>query len=211
MGVTALVMAGGRGSRLALSEEKPLLRVGGKPVIERVIAALRGARKVESIVVAVSDYTPRTAELMLELAVSVVRTPGKEYVSDMGYAVKVLGLGSVLAVAADLPLLTGEVVDGIVERFERCGRSALTVVVPLETKKRLGLGGEYAFEFADRRVVPAGINVIDGLKIDEEELDQEICVLDLREVAVNINTVQELRVAESLFGEVSGNSCEKKL
>jgi len=199
MGVTALVMAGGKGTRLALSEEKPLLQVGGKPVIEHVIAALRNASKVESIVVAVSDYTPKTAKLMATFPVSIVITPGKEYVSDMGYAVKTLGLQTVLAIAADLPLITGEVIDAIIERYEQCGRSALTVVVPMETKEKLGLGGEYAFELGNRRVVPAGINVIDGQRIDEEELDQEICLLDSKEVAVNINTVQELRVAESLF------------
>ena len=203
MGVTALVMAGGKGTRMALSEEKPLLQVGGKPVIEHVITALRNAAKVESIVVAVSDYTPKTAKLMAAFPVSVVKTPGKEYVSDMGFAVRTLGLQTVLAIAADLPLITGEVIDAIIERYERCGRSALTVVVPMETKEKLGLGGEYAFELGNRRVVPAGINVIDGQRIDEEELDQEICLLDSKEVAVNINTVQELRVAESLFKKSS--------
>jgi GTP:adenosylcobinamide-phosphate guanylyltransferase len=50
-------------------------------------------------------------------------------------------------------------------------------------------------------VVPAGINVIDGRRIDEKELDEEICLLDRKEVAVNINTVQELSVAESLFAK----------
>jgi adenosylcobinamide-phosphate guanylyltransferase len=199
MGVTALVMAGGKGSRMALSEEKPLLRVGGKPVIEHVLAALKNAAKVESIVVAVSDFTPKTAKLVAAFPVSVIKTPGKEYVSDMGYAVRALGLQTVLAIAADLPLITGEVVDAIIERYERCGKPALSVVVPLETKKQLGLGGEYAFDVENKRVVPAGINVIDGRRVDEKELDEEICLLDRREVAVNINTVQELRVAESLF------------
>jgi len=44
MGVTALVMAGGKGTRMALPEEKPLLTVGGKPVIEHVLAALENAK-----------------------------------------------------------------------------------------------------------------------------------------------------------------------
>jgi adenosylcobinamide-phosphate guanylyltransferase len=199
MGVTALVMAGGKGTRLALSEEKPLLQVGGKPVIEHVITALRNAAKVESIVVAVSDYTPKTAKLMAAFPVSVVKTPGKEYVSDMGFAVKTLGLQTVLAIAADLPLITGEVIDAIIERYELCGKPALVVVVPLKTKKQLGLGGEYAFEFENKLVVPAGINMIDGRRVNEKELDEEVCLLDRRGVAVNINTVQELRIVESLF------------
>jgi len=199
MGVTALVMAGGKGTRMALSEEKTLLKIGGKTVIEHVLVALKNAEKVESIVVAVSDYTPKTAKFMTKFSAKVIKTPGNEYVSDMGYAVKKLKLQTVLAVAADLPLITGEVIDDIVERYEQCGKPALTVVVPMETKEKLGLGGEYAFEVRNKLVVPAGINVIDGRRIDEKELDEEICVVDNEEVAVNINTIQELRIAESLF------------
>ena len=203
MGVTALVMAGGKGTRMALSEEKPLLKIGGKTVIEHVLTALENAEKVDSIVVAVSDYTPKTARFMAKFPVKVIKTPGKEYVSDMGYAVKRLKLQMVLAVAADLPLITGETIDDIVERYEQCGKPTLTVVVPMETKEKLGLGGEYAFEVENRLVVPAGINVIDGRRIDEEELDEEICVVDRKEVAVNINTIQELRIAENLFTKSS--------
>jgi adenosylcobinamide-phosphate guanylyltransferase len=199
VGLTALVMAGGKGTRMVLSEEKPLLRVGGKPVIEHVLAALKNAKKVGSIVVAVSDYTPKTAQLMRQLEVSVIKTPGKEFVFDMGYAVRTLGLQTVLAIGADFPLITAEIVDAIVEGYERSEKPALSVVVPIETKKQLGLGGKYGFEFNGKRVVPAGINVIDGRRIDEEELEEEICVSDRKEVAVNINTVKELRIAEDLF------------
>ena len=201
MGVTALVMAGGKGTRMALSEEKPLLKVGGKTIIEHVLSALKDAKKVDSIVVAVSVYTPKTARFVAKFPVKVIETPGKEYVSDMGYAVKKLKLRTVLAIAADIPLITGEVVDAIVERYEQCGKPALAVVVPLETKEKLGLGAEYAFELEGRRVVPAGINVIDGRRIDEEELDQEVFVVDWKEVAVNINTLEELKIAERLFAE----------
>jgi adenosylcobinamide-phosphate guanylyltransferase len=199
MGVTALVMAGGKGARMTLSEEKPLLKVGGKPVIEHVLAALENAKKVDAIVIAVSEYTPKTAKHIAKVRVKVVQTPGKEYVSDMGYAVKTLKLHAVLAIGADLPLITGEIIDYIVECYERCGKPALTVAVPLDAKAKLGLGGEYAFEVDGELVVPAGINVVDGRRISEEELDEEICVVDKVEVAVNINTAQELKIAEELF------------
>lgn len=98
-----------------------------------------------------------------------------------------------------MPLITGEIIDDIVKRYERCGKPALTVAVPMAAKARLGLGGEYAFKFDGKLVVPAGINVIDGSKISEEELEQEVCIMDNVEVAVNINTVQELQIAEELF------------
>jgi len=35
MSVTALVMAGGKGIRMKREEEKPLLKIGGKPLIEQ--------------------------------------------------------------------------------------------------------------------------------------------------------------------------------
>jgi len=201
MGVTALVMAGGKGSRMALSEEKPLLQVGGKPVIAHVLAALKNAKKVDFVVVAVSDYTPKTAKLMSKFPVSFIQTPGKEYVSDMGYAVRALKLQTVLAIGADFPLITAEVIDAIVEYYEQSGKPALSVAVSMEIKAKLGLGGNYGFELNGKRVVPAGINVIDGRRIDEEEMDEEIYVSDRKEVAVNINTIQELRIAEELFSK----------
>lgn len=203
MRITALVMAGGRGSRMTISEEKPLLLVGEKPIIMYVLKALQDAKKVDSIAIAVSKYTPKTAKLMRELPVKVVKTPGKEYVSDMGYAVKRLKLKTVLTIGADLPLITGEVLDAILESYEQCGKSALTVVVPIEMKKRLGLTVEYAFESENKLVVPAGINVIDGRAIDKEELDQEICLLDNEKVAVNVNTLQELHIAENMIFKAS--------
>jgi len=58
----------------------------------------------------------------------------------------------------------------------------------------------------DEEVVPAGINVVDGGKIEEEELDQEICLLDDEKVAVNVNTLQELRIAETLISKAAKNS-----
>ena len=202
MGVTAVVTAGGKGSRMGLSGEKPLLEVGGKPAIAHVIESLQAAKKVESIVVAVTDFAPKTADFVSKFPVKIVKTPGKEYIYDMQYVIKKLKLETVLTIAADLPLITSEIIDSIAEDYERCGKPALTVVVPMETKTKLGMSGEYAFTLGDKLVVPTGINMIDGRKIDEEELDQEICVLDREEIAVNINTVQELRTAESMFKKV---------
>jgi adenosylcobinamide-phosphate guanylyltransferase len=200
MGVVALVMAGGKGTRMRIAEEKPLIKVCGKPVIEYVLAALKNAKKIGSIVVAVSSCTPKTAKFLNQFPVKVIETPGKDYVSDMGYAVQNLKLGVFLAIAADLPLVTGEMLDAIVERYERCGKPALTVAVPLETKTKLGMSREYSFKMDGKDVVPVGINVIDGHKqYGDEWLDQDIYLLNHYELAVNINTIQELQLAERLL------------
>lgn len=202
MTVTALVMAGGKGTRMALAEEKPLISVGGKPVIELVLEALKNAKKVDNVVVAVSCYTPKTAKYLEKFPIKVLTTPGKEYVSDMGYAVKTLKLQTVLAIAADMPLITAEIIDSILECYFASGKPALAVAVPLETKQRLGMSLGYAFEHDGRNVVPAGINVNDGAKIDDAELEQEVYILDSVNVAVNINTIEELRVAEEQYSRL---------
>ena len=203
MGVTALVMAGGRGTRMQLSEEKPLIKICGRPVIEYVLDALKKAKKINRIIVATSNSTPKTARYLSKFPVQVIETPGKDYVSDMGFASQMLGLGVFLAIAADLPLVTGEIVDKIVERYELCGKPALTVAVPLTTKEKLGMCVDYSFRMDEQEVVPVGINVIDGHKrYSDEWLDQDIYLLDQEELAVNINTLQELQLTEQLLGKV---------
>jgi len=97
--------------------------------------------------------------------------------------------------------------DAIVERYERCGKPALTVAVSLETKTKLGMCIAYSFKIGDKDVVPVGINVIDGhRRYGDEWLDQEICLLDRDELAVNINTVEELHLAERLLTKIARNS-----
>ena len=203
MGVTALVMAGGKGTRMKLKEEKPLLKVGGKSMIERILIALKNAKKVDEVVVAVSRHTPETARILKKSAVKVLETLGKDYISDTRYAVKKLRLSTVVTISADLPLVKSEVIDEVIERYEQCGKPALAVVVPAETKERLGLEMNYVFEAGERRLVPAGINVIDGKKINEEELEEETFIVDMEEVAVNVNTTEDLKIAERLFGRTS--------
>jgi adenosylcobinamide-phosphate guanylyltransferase len=202
MGVVALVMAGGKGTRMRIVEEKPLVKVCGKPVIEYVLEALKDSKKISAIIVATSSCTPKTTQLMKHLGVQVIETPGKDYVSDMGYAVQTLKLGVFLAIAADLPLVKGEMIDKIVDRYERCGKPALTVAVLLETKAKLGMCIEYSFKTGDKDVVPVGINVIDGQKrYGDEWLDQDIYLLNCEELVVNINTVSELHLAELLLNK----------
>ena len=200
--MTAVVMAGGKGSRLAFSEEKPLLSVAGKPVVACVLDALLGAKRVDSVVVAVSCRTPKTAAFVRGLPVRVVETPGEGYIPDMQFVIKELGLGAVLAIVSDLPLITNAVIDDVVERYELCGKPALTVAVPIETKTKLGAGVDYAFEAEGRTLVPTGINLIDGKLIDGGWMEQEVYVLEKDEVAVNVNTAEELRLAERLAKKI---------
>jgi adenosylcobinamide-phosphate guanylyltransferase len=199
MGITALLMAGGEGTRLKTEGEKPLLKVGGRPMIECVINALKGAKKVDRIIVAVSKHTPQTAAFSRSHSLKVLQTPGKGFCLDARYAVKKLKLGGVLTISADLPLITSEFIDRVITHYEHCGKPAFTVMVSLGTHNKLGLSADYVFKIKDKSVVPAGINTIDGKKIEENELEEEILLIDDERVVVNVNTLKDLRVAESML------------
>jgi adenosylcobinamide-phosphate guanylyltransferase len=202
MGVVALVMAGGKGTRMKLAIEKPLIEVCGKSVIQYVLTALNGAKRIDRVIVATSNRTPKTTALMRKLGVEVIETPGKDYVSDMGWTVQTLKLGVFLAIAADLPLVKPQMIDAIVDHYDCCGKPALTVAVPLEIKTSLGMCIDYSFKYEEIDAVPVGINVIDGTKrYGDEWLDQDIYLSNNKELAVNINTLDELKLVESLLSQ----------
>jgi adenosylcobinamide-phosphate guanylyltransferase len=199
MGVTALLMAGGKGSRLKALEEKPLIKVCGKPMIQRVLEALKSANKVDDIIVAVSEHTPKTAAFAREMSLKVLQTPGKGFCLDAKYAIEKLGLGTVLIICADLPLISSDLIDKVVSHYEQCKKPALTVMAPLEVFMKLGLSIGYIFNINGRSLVPIGVNVIDGKRISEKELEEEVLVIDDIRAAVNVNTPDDLKIAEHIL------------
>lgn len=202
MGVVALVMAGGKATRMGNVCEKPLLRICGKTMVERVIEALRSSKNIDEIIVAVSKFTPKTAELMHNFSIKVVETPGDGYCSDMRHAIKKCKLFSpVLTISADLPLITKELIDEIIAHYKHCGKPALTVAVPLEAYERLGLKSGYPLKVRGKELVLVGINVVDGRHIDEPRMVQEILVLERTEPVMNVNTLSNLEIAKKLLAQ----------
>jgi adenosylcobinamide-phosphate guanylyltransferase len=196
MGLMALVMAGGKGRRVG-QKEKPLLRVCGKPMIQRVLEALEAAEEVSEIVVAVSKHTLKTKDLLKRLGVKTVDTSGDEYVSDMRDAVKqVCTRGPVLIVAADLPLLTSEIIDEVIREYRKHGKPALTVVVPTEVVKSFGIKPSLELQVEGRSFSPVGLNLIDSDRLDEAELEEHILVSNKPELAFNVNSVEDVKLAE---------------
>ncbi|WP_256393765.1 NTP transferase domain-containing protein [Natronoarchaeum rubrum] len=205
-------MCGGEGRRLAASVdretpedriEKPLFEVGGRPMIDRVLAAL-DAGAVDAVHAAVSPAAPETRE-HLDGRVDLIETPGEGYVADLGSALDEIG-APVLTVAADLPLLGADLVDAALAAHDG---GALTVCVPAELKRRLGVGVDAAFDPAEldadvagassprpAEFAPTGLNVA----TDDETTCTDTMFLsyDAR-LAVNVNRKRDAEIAEALL------------
>ncbi|ELZ29958.1 adenosylcobinamide-phosphate guanylyltransferase [Halogeometricum pallidum JCM 14848] len=188
-------MCGGRGTRLGGETEKPLVEVCGAPMVERVAAALRESR-VEEVYAAVSPAAPMTAERVRETGLAVVETPGEGYVEDLTAALDSIGR-PVVTVAADLPLLSSEHVNGAIAASlgdgddEDGGPRSVTVCVPADLKRRLGVSADTTFEREGEELAPTGLNVVaDGADIVRLTCDDRL--------AVNVNRPTDLERAEEM-------------
>ncbi|MFB6105629.1 MAG: NTP transferase domain-containing protein [Halobacteriaceae archaeon] len=181
-------MAGGRGTRLDADREKPLVRVGDAPMVDRVRAALAAA-DVDAVHAVCSPHAPDTRAHLAAADVDVVDAPGEGYVADLSAALETVGRPA-LTVAADLPLLDGAAVDRV---LEAAGGDTLTVVVPSSLKRSLGASVD-----GSGRRVPAGVNVVG------EGADRTWTVTDPR-FAVNVNRPADVAVAESLLSRADSS------
>ena len=71
----ALINAGGKGTRMGkCGVEKPMLTVGGKPTIQRVLEAVSASSHVDRVLVSVSDNTPGTERFLHRMGVETLLT-----------------------------------------------------------------------------------------------------------------------------------------
>ncbi len=197
----AIVMAGGLGKRLGMGE-KPCIKVMGKPLICYVLDTLEESKKIERIFVAVSPATPKTGTVVLNNyrgRIKVIRTAGGNYVGDMVCAVESAGIiEPVLIIMSDLPLISPALVDSIISEYEKCGRPAMSVHVPISICRSLGIRPDTVFNRNGNLIVPTGINILDGKNIQQEQEDFNL-ILEIPELALNINMVDDIKRCEDLL------------
>ena len=109
-----LVMAGGKGSRMQLSEEKLLLEYN-QPVILNVIDALKNSNCFSKIIGVTSPNSPKTKKI-LEDKIEIFDTPGNGYVNDLNLALSNFE-EDVFVTSGDLPLLDSEIVTKISQYY----------------------------------------------------------------------------------------------
>jgi adenosylcobinamide-phosphate guanylyltransferase len=189
-------MAGGAGSRLSLGE-KPLIPVCGRPMIGYVIDAFRLAG-CEPVVVA-SQKTSMTMNWCRAQGITVAKTRGTGFIEDMVGAVNDLEeTGPVIISVSDIPCIIPEIITSVIVSYHACGKDALSTWVPARLVKSSPGGMPYRETIAGTESCPAGLNILLGDGIDEEQ-DESKLLLDEPRLALNVNTREDLARAESFL------------
>ncbi len=203
----AIIMAGGMGKRLG-KDEKPLTPLCGKPLIHYVLDALLCSKNIERIYVATSPRVEKTVSWLsgfvkMHDRVNILQTPGKGFVKDMILAVEKAGIrGQVFIMMADLPLVTPQLIDRIIEKYGRVNTAALSVHMKLDVFTRLGLRPDTVFHKNGDFIVPCGINILDAGRIRDEQQDYNL-ILEEEVLALNVNKRDDLETCERYLKSIT--------
>jgi adenosylcobinamide-phosphate guanylyltransferase len=185
---------------MGLPVEKPLLPFLGKPLIKWVVEAVQSARNVSDFYVVTSGNTLETEKKCLKDGLRVLRTDGKGYHDDLKQAILCAQLlCPILVIPSDVPAITGEVLDRVINAYWECGKDALAVFVPIEARERLGLSISSTDLHDGVSYAVSGVNIINGAKISEEKIPTGAIITEEIEVLLNINTLKDLDVAEKIM------------
>ncbi len=205
----AALMCGGRGTRMntVIETEKPLLKLKGMTMVERVLRALVGFRQFEKIVAISSLNTPETTVFLRNHyyfssgLIDVVVTNGISYSKDLSIVVHEFEPSRVFVVSADLPLLNPKIVQDI---SIRCMPNFPCVSIVLEKLfvERIGLEPSITIVIGNKEYSHSGITILDPSQVNHDGiLEEHYIVINKKELAVNVNSTRELEMAEAMLEE----------
>lgn len=192
----ALIMAGGEGSRLGMGE-KPLVRIAGRPMIERVIDAFLEA-DIDPIIVT-STKTPYTKNWCRANQITFVSTDGEGYLNDLAQAVMILEEdGAIFISVSDIPCLRADTIRAVKDAYAGSGMPACSTWVPVSLCRHFGTEPRYQATIEGVPASPAGINILNGSCIHEEQPELQL-LLNEPGLVFNVNTRSELEKLEMHF------------
>lgn len=179
-----LVMAGGKGTRMNMPEEKLLLTYK-KPVIVHVIDALEESSCFKKIIAATSDNSPNTNDLLTKLGIQIIKTSGDDYVYDLNFALSKLDEPT-LVVSGDLPLLDAQIIKQIVssQKKDAVWQSFLVTKNLLDSLK---IRSKYSVYFENKWCHYSGISIVNPKKLSQK-VKETYTILDDKRIALNLNT-----------------------
>ena len=184
-----LVMAGGKGTRMNLDNEKLLLQYK-KPIVLHVIDSLKNSNCFLKILAITSSNSPKTKKLLQENNVEIFDTPGISYVKDLNLVLKTIN-DIVLVTSGDLPLLDKEIIQKIVNQYDS-QNIWTSILITNKFLTTLGIESDYSINFNNQVCHYTGISLVNSEKISSlENLDENYIIIDDKRIAFNLNTKQD--------------------
>ncbi len=184
-----LVMAGGKGTRMNLDDEKLLLKYK-KPIILHVIDSLKDSNCFSKIFALTSSNSPKTKNFLQENNVEIINTNGIGYVEDLNFILQSTN-DSVLVTSGDLPLLDQDIIKKIVKHHDP-KKIWTSILVTNKFLTMLGLESDYSIQYNDQTCNYTGISIINANKINSSKnLDENYIVIDDKRIAFNLNTKRD--------------------
>ena len=200
----AAIMCGGRASRMQQGGiEKPLLKVDGIAMVERVILALAGSGRFDRILAAISPNTPKTKELLKSKGIETIETPGEGYSNDLSYLLSKLKPQRVMVVPSDIPLLNSQIISEIIDAIDNSsiGSSrkekgqAISIILEKGFVERTGAKPSIVVD----QYCHSGITIFNTMSVGTEPVEEYYLVMNRKEIALNVNTKEELELAKKLL------------
>jgi adenosylcobinamide-phosphate guanylyltransferase len=196
----AAIMCGGRASRMQQGGiEKPLLKVDGIAMVERVILALAGSGRFDHILAAVSPNTPNTKELLKSKGIETFETPGEGYSNDLSYLLSKLKPQRVMVVPSDIPLLNSQIISEILDAIDNSSRKgkgpAISIILEKGFVERTGAKPSIVVD----QYCHSGITIFNTMSVGTEPVEEYYLVMNRKEIALNVNTKEELELAKKLL------------
>jgi len=193
----AVIMAGGKASRLGGNREKALLEVGGRSLLSRAADALR-VDGIDEIVVAVTKATTRSKALAENLGLSVLQTGAEGYHED---TLELLdSFGSFISLNVDIPFIRPEHVRKLLEASDK---ESLAVVIPSSIAMREPDKDSLGDDGTGKSVIWIGLNFVTS------NPETSYLTYDDHLLSININTDEDLAFARRVFADLQAPGSAK--
>ena len=180
--------------------EKPLLKVDGIAMVECVILALAGSGRFDRILAAISPNTPKTKELLKSKGIETIETPGEGYSNDLSHLLSKLKPQRVMIVPSDIPLLNSQIISEILDAIDNSSsrkekRPAFSILLEKEFVERTGAKPSIIVD----QYCHSGITIFNTMYVGTEPVEEYYLVMNRKEIALNVNTKEELELAKKLL------------
>jgi adenosylcobinamide-phosphate guanylyltransferase len=199
-------MCGGRASRMQQQQqqggiEKPLIKVDGVAMVERVISALASSDRFDRIIAAVSPNTPKTNEFLKSKGIEIIETAGEGYSQDLSHLLSKLKPDKVVVVPSDIPLLNSQIVKEILNTIDddddrQEQEQAISIILEKGFVEEIGVKPSIVLM---NQYCHSGITIFNSMVVSSKPVKEHYLVMNRKEIALNVNTKEELELAEKLL------------